>query len=277
MNDFPPADLIGHIDRFDDFKSNYVIPRRVDVWLPPDYDSNLQQRYAVLYMHDGQNLFDPATSKLSHTDWGMDETISRLAAESRIRPTMVVGLWSTEKRGMEYMPQKVAEGKRLENFNRAFEKAVGGKPESDLYLRFIIEEIKPFIDHRYRTLSDRENTFMMGSSLGGLISLYALCEYPQVFKGAGCVSTHFPIGRGIMLQYMREHLPQAGEHLIYFDHGTKTVDKIYEKYQVRADRIMEERGYTRGEDWITQKFEGHAHSEVYWRQRVHIPLEFLLK
>ena len=117
----------------------------------------------------------------------------------------------------------------------------------------------------------------MGSSMGGLISMYAMCEYPQVFGGAGCVSTHFPIGRGIALKYLQEHIPDPTSHKFYFDYGTKTVDKNYENYQKRADAILASAGYRQPEKWITRKFEGHEHSEIDWRKRVHIPLEFLLK
>ena len=93
---------------------------------------------------------------------------------------------------------------------------------SDHYLRFIVEELKPYVDAHYRTLPDQHNTFIMGSSMGGLISLYAMCEYPHVFGGAGCVSTHFPIGRGIALKYMQDNLPDPKTHKFYFDYGTRT-------------------------------------------------------
>ena len=269
--------LVGRIDRIEAFESRYVIPRIVDIWVPPIYDVEPDTKFAVLYMHDGENLFNPANSKFSHMDWGIDETVTRLMQEKKIRPTIVVGMWSTEKRAIEYMPQKLIESRARNRLYSSMQDEVGGTPVSDLYLIYIVKEVKPYIDSCYRTLPDFPNTYVMGSSMGGLISLYAACEYPRIFAGAGCVSTAFPIARGITLGYMKQFLPKAGRQKFYFDYGTRTLDKNYEHYQNKADEIMAAHGYTPDVDWITRKFEGHKHSEVDWRKRVHIPLEFLLK
>jgi predicted alpha/beta superfamily hydrolase len=152
-----------------------------------------------------------------------------------------------------------------------------GVPLSDEYLRFIVTEVKPMIDGRYRTLRDRAHTFIMGSSMGGLISLYALCEYPEVFGGAGCLSTHWPAGDGAMIAYLRAAVPEPAAHRLYFDHGTQTLDATYEEFQRRVDEVVRARGYGEGTNWITRRFPGHEHSERAWRERVHIPLEFLLR
>jgi predicted alpha/beta superfamily hydrolase len=277
MTDHKFEGLLGQLKRFDPFESKYVIPRRVEIWTPPEYSENGQQRFPVLYMHDGENLFDPSSSLYSHTDWGIDETITRLRSEQKIRPAIVVGMWSTEKRVLEYMPQRLPQGPALDRLNSMMQKHSNHPICSDDYLRFIVEEMKPYVDAHYRTLPNQLNTFMMGSSMGGLISLYAVCEYPHIFRGAGCVSTHFPIERGIVLKYMQGNLPDPKTHKFYFDYGTRTIDKSYEKYQLRADKMLLAKGYVQGDNWITRKFEGHEHSEVDWRKRVHIPLEFLLK
>ena len=147
---------------------------------------------------------------------------------------------------------------------------------SDGYLRFIVEELKPYIDATYRTLAEPADTFMMGSSAGALISLYALAEYPGVFGGAGGVSTHWPIGDGIMIDYLAPRLPKLHGHRFYFDFGTATLDSNYEPYQRRVDALMRRAGYVAGVDWITRKYEGAEHSERAWRSRVEVPLEFLL-
>jgi predicted alpha/beta superfamily hydrolase len=277
MVNFTFDGLVGKINQFDEFKSKFIIPRRVDIWMPPTYTEDPAQRFKVLYMHDGENVFDPSSSKWSHTDWGIDETVTRLMTEGKIQPTIVVAIWSTDIRVAEYMPQKLPQTPAYAGLTRMIKKWVSSEICSDNYLRFIVEELKPFVDANYRTLPGQRDTAIMGSSMGGLISMYAFCEYPQVFGDAGCVSTHFPIGRGIALKYMQEHLPDPGSHKFYFDYGTKTLDKNYEKYQKKADEILASAGYTQPENWITRKFEGHEHSEVYWRKRVHIPLEFLLK
>lgn len=275
--DFTLPGLVGRIERLDPYESKFVAPRRVDIWLPPQYDAQPGTKFSVLYMHDGENLFDPSTSEFSHVDWGIDETVTRLMEEGKIRPVIVVGMWSTEKRVIEYMPQKLKETKSVDKMYQIMQKECGSTPVSDQYLRFIVDEVKPYLDARYRTLPDAANTFVMGSSMGGLISLFAECEYPGVFGGAGCVSTPFMIARGVVLDYLKDHLPKHENHKFYFDYGTRTLDRNYEPNQVKADAIMEMHGYTRGTDWITMKFEGHKHSEVDWRKRVHIPLEFLLK
>jgi pimeloyl-ACP methyl ester carboxylesterase len=112
--------------------------------------------------------------------------------------------------------------------------------------------------------------------MGGLVSLYALCEYPQVFAGAGCLSTHWPAVRGVIAAYLEHALPAAGAHKLYFDYGTRTLDARYEPYQVQVDQVLRAKGYQQGRDWLTLKFEGAEHGERAWRERVHIPLEFLL-
>ena len=119
-------------------------------------------------------------------------------------------------------------------------------------------------------------TLVMGSSMGGLISLYAISEYPQVFGGAGCVSTHWPIGGYELVDEMAQILPDPATHRLYFDFGTETLDSTYEPFQHRMDDRLREAGYVEGVNWVTYKFEGAEHSERSWRERVHIPLEFLL-
>jgi predicted alpha/beta superfamily hydrolase len=116
----------------------------------------------------------------------------------------------------------------------------------------------------------------MGSSAGAMISLYAISEHPDVFGGAACLSTHWPLGDGVLVEYFKDKLPDPATHRIYFDFGTETLDKNYEPYQLKMDAAMEHRGYRDGTNWITCKFKGAEHSEKAWRRRVHIPLEFLL-
>lgn len=264
--------IVGGFWRYEKFPSKLVEARNVDVWLPPDYSS--RKKYAVLYMHDGQNLFNPKES-YGGVDWGIDETMTRLLADKKINDTVVVGIWNTPKRFQEYMPQKafamMSEEQRTEV--RKFNKAESVL--SDNYLRFIVTELKPFIDKTYSTKRDAENTAVMGSSMGGLISLYAISEYPKIFGAAGCVSTHFPIGDGIVIDYMKTSLPSPGKHKIYFDYGTETLDSTYEPFQLRADEVMRAKGFTEV-NWLTKKFQGEEHSEKSWRKRVDTPIIFLL-
>jgi predicted alpha/beta superfamily hydrolase len=264
---------LGTLDRHPDFPSRFVEPRHVDVWLPPGYNPAGDARYPVVYMHDGQNLFEPPRS-LSGADWGIDKALVRLVEAGQTRGAIVVGVWCTEQRVLEYMPQKALASPEA---GQRFAQMCGGEPGSDDYLRFLVHEVKPFVDAHYRTLPEREHTSVMGSSMGGLISLYALCEVPDVFAGAGCLSTHWPIGDGAVIDYLRRALPPPDAHRFYFDYGTETLDAEYEAYQQQADEVLRAAGYREGVDWLTLKFPGAEHSERAWRERVHIPLLFLLE
>jgi enterochelin esterase-like enzyme len=283
----PP--VVGRLVHYRNFPSRYAAPRNVTVWLPPNYDPS-GPPYSVLYMHDGQNLFDPATG-YGGKEWGVDEAVARLMAQGAIRPTIVVGIWNTPARLREYVPSKAFD--RLpERYMDRVRGLYGGDPLSDGYLRFIVRELKPFIDRTYNTAPQRDRTSIMGSSMGGLISLYALAEYPGVFGSAGMVSTHWPLllpPEGGELSdadreavasafeaYLRSALPRPGRHRLYFDHGSETLDRHYAAYQQRIDRLVEAAGWTRDRDWISRNFPGAAHNEDAWRARVEIPLRFLL-
>ncbi|MCP4876756.1 MAG: hypothetical protein GY896_14955 [Gammaproteobacteria bacterium] len=156
-------------------------------------------------------------------------------------------------------------------------KRYGGIPISDNYLQFIVNELKPFVDSRYRTRPEREFTFLMGSSMGGLISLYAICEYPQVFGGAGCLSTHWPIAHKPFSKYLKARLPEPGHHKIYLDYGNEANHAGYRYRQKRVEHILKDRGYEFGRDWLGNWYAGDPHSETAWRARVQVPLRFLLK
>jgi predicted alpha/beta superfamily hydrolase len=265
------------LDRHKNFPSAYIQSRQVDVWLPPTYQSNPDKRYGVLYMHDGQNLFDPAISN-TKVDWGVIPALEKLAASGDIlEEVIVVGIWCTDQRMAEYLPQRpfeTLEGQRRLEYLKL---EVSDGPYSDNYLRFLVEELKPFIDGRYRTIQSQNHTYIMGSSMGGLISLYALCQYPDIFCGAGCLSTHWPVVDGVILDYLTEYLPQPGYHRLYFDHGTEMLDALYQPYQNKVDDLIRSKGYQAELDWVTRRFEGAVHNEQAWRDRIDIPLTFLLR
>ncbi len=268
--------VTGRVDRYEKVSSRYVDPRNVDVWVPPGYAQEDSRRFPVIYMHDGQNLFDPAIAHAG-IDWGVDETMTRLIRAGAIREAIVVGVWNTPKRLAEYLPQKAVTGNSLSGDVLGEQRLTRKELAADAYLRFLVRELKPFIDSTYRTRPGREDTFTMGSSAGALVSIYALTEYPEVFGGAGGVSTHWPIGDGMVIGYLEKHLPAAPGHLFYFDHGTATLDQWYEPYQRRVDALMRRRGYTEGVDWITRKYQGAEHDEAAWRARVDVPLTFFLR
>ena len=259
------------------------------MWLPEGYDPK-GEPYAVLYMHDGQNLFDRRTASFDK-EWGVDEAVTKLVADGRMRRAIVVGIWSTAKRLREYVPARAFDALTPAYMGRV-RGLYGGTPLSDRYLRFLVRELKPFIDRNFNVRRDRASTAIMGSSMGGLISLYAISEYPHLFGAAGMVSTHWPLllpPEGGTLSdadldavasafesYLRRKLPRPGRHRLYFDDGTETLDRHYAAYQARIDRLVAARGWTQGQDWISRNFPGAAHEENSWRARVDVPLTFLL-
>lgn len=284
-----PLSSTGKIVSFENFESRFATPRNIDVWLPEDYTE--KKKYAVLYMHDGKGLYD-STIMWNKQEWGVDETISKLLKANKIKDCIVVGIWNSEAtRHLEYFPQKPFESLTQQQQEVLFGavrnngQAVFKDPQikSDAYLKFIVEELKPFIDKTFSTRKDQQNTFMAGSSMGGLISMYAICEYPKIFGGAACLSTHWPgtftvennpVPQAFM-NYLKANLPSPKNHKIYFDYGTETLDALYKPFQQEADKIMIARGYTY-KNWITREFWGENHSEDAWRKRLDIPLLFLL-
>jgi enterochelin esterase-like enzyme len=213
----------------------------------------------------------------------VDITLARLMREKRIPDTIVVGIANAENsRWSEYFPEKflpwVAQPFRGEFLAKWMERI----PRSDAYLRFLVEELKPAIDQRFATLPDREHTFVMGSSMGGLISIYAMNEYPQVFGGAAGLSTHwvgiFEPNSALPLaafNYLSEHLADPRAHRLYMDMGTTELDALYAPYQHFVDELVRDRGYTAANS-VSRVFVGEGHNEGAWAKRLEIPLLFLL-
>ena len=270
----PPLQATGTVESWQDVDSRFVAPRTVDVWLPPGYAAHPHRRYPVVYMHDGQNLFDPTLS-YTGVDWGVDEAMTRLIAQGRVRPAIVVGIWNTPLRFQEYMPRKPVAGASVP-MGEGMPSLPAAAIVSDDYLRFLVEELKPFVDARYRTRPGRADTVVMGSSMGGLISAYAMAEYPRVFGAAGGLSTHWPAGDGAMVGWLGAHAPDPRVHRFWFDHGTATLDAQYAPYQKRMDAALRAAGYRDGRSLESRVFPGADHSERAWRARVDQVLEFLL-
>ncbi len=276
----------GKIVRIESFKSNYIDPRNIDIWLPENHNEN--KKYPVLYMHDGQMLFD-SSNTWNHQEWQVDEVLGELIARKEIRECIVVGIWNNNAyRYSEYFPKKVIINIPEEEREIILTQQLMSKPQSDKYLLFLTEELKPFIDNNFPALTDPANTFIMGSSMGGLISLYALCEYPDVFGAAACLSTHWPLAKSELINektnekvsvkfrdYLEINLPEVGVHKIYYDYGTVGRDSLYKLHQLEVDKIMNKKGYT-DKDWVTKEFPGEDHTETAWAKRLNIPVRFLL-
>jgi len=290
LNDYSGNLSSGTIKSIDSFPSKFVRARNVDVWLPNNYSED--KKHAVLYMHDGQMLFD-ANRTWNKQEWKVDEIVGGLIDSTKIKDCIVVAIWNhSDIRWSDYFPKKpfdalpqkfidsMVASARENNRPNLLENGI----QSDNYLKFIVEEVKPFIDTNFSTLTTSENTFISGSSMGGLISMYAMCEYPEVFGGAACLSTHIvgampmennPIPEAFF-SYLEQNLPSPKTHKIYFDYGTKTLDEFYLPYQERMNEVLKLKGFNETTS-KNLKFEGHDHSENSWNQRFQIPVEFLLK
>lgn len=284
-----PAVASGRIERLVDFPSRHVPSRPVDVWLPMGYPA--QAPYAVLYMHDGQMLFDAGLA-WNRQEWRVDEVAGDLLRSGRLRPFIVVGIWNAgAARAAEYFPQAPLQALAPPQRDTLWA-ALGpggatrdGNARSDAYLRFLVTELKPYVEAHFAVSARREDSFVAGSSLGALVSLYAVAEYPDVFGGAACLSTHWTGWRvdgpdnpvpAALLRYLERRLPAAGRHRFWFDHGTETLDAGYGVHQARVDALMRARGYARTA-WQTRVYTGAAHDEAAWAERLDQPLLFLLR
>lgn len=278
----------GKIEHIENFQSQYTSARNIDIWLPEGYDGI--KKFAVLYMHDGQMLFD-STVTWNNQSWDVDDIAAKLMKEEKVKNFIVVGIWSVAaKRHTDFFPQKPFENlsetakdsaiqqlHRLLNTNEVFQ------PNSDKYMKFIVTELKPVIDKKYSVYTDSKHTFIAGSSMGGLISMYAICEYPLIFGGAACMSTHWPGSFAIannpmpeaFINYMESNLPSPENHKIYFDCGDQTLDALYPQIQKRVDSIMKSKGFS-SKNWMTRYFPGKNHTEKAWKERFDIPILFLL-
>ena len=221
-----------------------LLPRDVFVWLPPEYDVNTNQKYPVLYMHDGQNLFDPKTS-YSKIDWQLDEAADSLIRNNKIWPMIIVGISNTVERSAEYTPSQT----------------------NILYKKFVVEKLKPFIDSTYRTLSDRENTYVGGSSSGGTISFMFLWEYSNIFSKAACFSPAFVTKHFNYTEQIKDDNLHRSFKL-YIDNGGLGVDAELQPGIALMIKTLENKGYKEGKDYIFVLDKEAEHNETAWAKRV---------
>ncbi|WP_339834195.1 alpha/beta hydrolase-fold protein [uncultured Flavobacterium sp.] len=286
----PESDMVdGTIIRIDSFPTKLIQPRNVDVWLPKSYSKD--KKYSVLYMHDGQNLFDKNTT-WNNQEWKVDEVASKLIKENVVKEFIVVGIHNIPQiRFLDLYPKKTFEYLSMNKKDSIFQSAkkremniTESNFNGDNYLKFIVEEVKPYIDETYSTLKNKEDTFVGGSSMGGLMSMYAICEYPEIFGGAICISTHWP---GMLpnedktipnsfFSYLEKKIPSPKNHKFYFDFGTETLDQYYPQYEETVNKLFKDKNYT-SENYKNLKFEGENHSETSWQKRIDIPFKFMFK
>ncbi len=257
--------LTGEFRTHKNFHSRYLTSDRdVLVYLPPGYDADKRRRYPVLYLHDGQNLFDGATSFIKGAEWEVDETAQRLITAGHIEPLIIVGVYNAGKdRVEEYTPTVDARHK------------VGGK--ADQYGRMLVEELKPFIDSEYRTRPDAKHTGLGGSSLGGLVSLYLAFKYPQTFGRVIVASPSVWWDERMILREV-EALKKRPHLRIWLDMGTKEGGNEAEEHRQNARALRDalvRKGWKEGSDLKYFEAEGAEHNERSWAARVEPMLKFL--
>jgi len=246
----------GQLTPVPDFWSPQLGNRRtLRIYLPPSYAENPLKRYPVIYMHDGQNLFDAATSAFG-TEWQVDENLDALIAAGRMDEVIVAGIDNTANRIWEYTP--------------CCDPSYGGGG-ADTYERFLIDTVKPFVDAKFRTLPGAATAAILGSSLGGLVSFYIARRNPAVFGKAGCMSSSFWWnGQALTaaVEQSTDHVPVA----FYLDAGTES-DGLDET--MRMDRALLADGYVQGRDLDFVTAQGGSHNEASWAARVAVPLSWL--
>jgi predicted alpha/beta superfamily hydrolase len=241
------------------FRSRFLRNQRdLIVYLPPGYDERPDRRFPVLYLHDGQNLFDGATSFIPGMDWHVGQTADQCIYEGRVEPLIIVGMYNTKARIREYTPTQVP-------------KLGGGR--ADRYAKFLIEEVKPFIEREYRARGGEETTGIGGSSLGGLVSLYLGLKLPHIFGKIAALSPSVWWNQRVMLRFAEaaEVFPHPR---IWLDIGTREGPRIVQDVEQFRDVLLQ-KGWRLEQDLHYERVEGAEHNEAAWAQRVGPFLQFL--
>jgi pimeloyl-ACP methyl ester carboxylesterase len=264
-----------------------IAPPHVVVWLPPGYDAG-KHRYPVVYMHDGQNLFFRERSNFDKV-WAADKSALRLIAAKKVAPFIIVGIDQPgSARYRQYFPQAL-HADAPPQIRSEIERLAAGPLYGDAYLKFLVSDLKPMIDRDYRTLVDPTHTAVIGSSMGGLISCYAITQYPRIFGKAGCVSTHWPLGdpsnvgpyskdvSALWSRYLSANLGRPNGRRIWMDHGDQTLDAAYAPYQQTIDADFVGAGWRKDRDFASRAYPGAAHEENAWAARLDDIFAWLLR
>lgn len=261
-----PSTVTGRLIVHPDFHSDVLNnARAVRVWLPPGYDANRPERYPVLYMHDGQNLFDDATSFVG--EWKIDETLTRLIEAESIEPIIVVGI---DNMGLARVAEYTVDRGRVRDSE------AGGRGGD--YMRFIVEELKPFIDSTYATRTDRDSTLVGGSSLGGLISLDLAIAYPEVFARAAVISPSLWWADRATLKRTEGQIERLKSSRLWIDMGTHEGDIIENRPNVHLQNLRDLTEILRAGNIEHRSVEvdGAGHNERAWSARFEQIILYLL-
>jgi predicted alpha/beta superfamily hydrolase len=250
----------GRLRRHENFRSKFLRNRRsLAVYLPSCYQEQRDRRFPVLYLHDGQNLFDGSTSFIQGQDWRVGQTADAEIHGGRVEPLVIVGIYNVGKgRIGEYTPTRVP---RL------------GGGRADRYGKFLLEEVMPFIHSEYRVERGTWRTGIGGSSLGGLVSLYLGLSRPDVFGKIAALSPSVWWNQRVIHKFA-ESMPIRGRPRIWLDIGTREGPRIVEDVEHYRD-ILVHRGWQCESDLHYERVEGGEHNEAAWANRVAPFLRFL--
>jgi predicted alpha/beta superfamily hydrolase len=246
--------ITGTVKYHTGLRNNDVPDHQIIVWLPPDYGKNSHKRYPVLYMQDGQNLFDPATSAFG-VDWKIDETCDSLIRNKIIDPLIVVGIYNTSERMTEYTPGQ----------------------KGTAYMKFVVNTVKPFIDKNYVTYASREYTFAGGSSAGGTISFMLAWNYPNVFSKAICMSPAFKIMNIDLVKEISDYSGLKKDLVFYFDIGGKGLEERLRPGIDEMIKALEDIGYIKNKDIFWFSIPEAVHNETAWAKRMPEALKIIMQ
>jgi predicted alpha/beta superfamily hydrolase len=249
-----------HLQKLEQFPSRFLRNQRdLIIYLPPCYDEQPGRRFPVLYMNDGQNLFDGSTSFIPGMDWHVGETADNLISAGAVEPLIIVGIYNTGKQRIrEYTPTRVP---RL------------GGGSANRYAKFVVEEAKLFIEQKFRALSGPENTGIGGSSLGALVSLHLGLKWPQVFGKIAALSPSVWWNRRVILRTASRASTEIRPR-IWLDAGTREGPRTVEDAERLRDLLVR-KGWQLERDLHYQRVEGGEHNEAAWGRRVGPFLQFL--
>ena len=249
INNFS-GQITGTVKYFKQLKYDGILPRDVIVWLPPDYYKNTARHYPVLYMQDGQNIFDPATSSFG-VDWQIDETADSLIRNGIITPLIIVGIYNTQDRNLDYSPGK----------------------KGTAYMNFLVDKLKPLIDKNFRTKSGRKYTAVGGSSMGGLISFMLVWKYNSVFSKAICMSPALKIDQFDYVKTIKADDSKRENIFIYIDNGGVGLEERLQPGITEMLDALINKGFAYNKNLFWVKDSAARHNEAAWAKRMAFPLK----
>ena len=241
----PKSKVTGIFKYHPAMKGAGISDRDVTVWLPPGYEKKTKKRYPVIFMHDGQNLFDAAKTSFG-VEWGVDETVDKLIKSKVIPEVIVVGINNTADRSKEYAPGE----------------------KGDAYMDFMVNKLKPFIDKIYRTMPDAKHTVVGGSSSGGLISFMLAWQFPTVFSKAICMSPALKIQDLDYVKVVNQHSKSKKDIFLYLDNGGVGLEAELRPGIDEMITVLKTKGFQEGHDFVFIVDPTASHFESDWAKRL---------